>query len=92
MVVCHKCDNPSCYNVAHLFIGTVADNNRDMREKGRARIPHYRGERNPASKLTAAQVEAIRGDTRILREVAADYGVHLSTIQRIRRKRTWGAA
>ncbi len=33
--VLHRCDNPPCCNPHHLFVGSVADNNQDMRRKGR---------------------------------------------------------
>jgi hypothetical protein len=35
--VLHACDNPPCFNIDHLFLGTAGDNARDKAAKGRVR-------------------------------------------------------
>lgn len=78
LIVRHTCDNPCCYNPEHLLLGTHADNMEDKVTRGRA-----------SSKLTAEQVDAIKSDTRSLRVIAKEYGVHHATISHIKTGRNW---
>lgn len=87
--VLHRCDNPPCCNPRHLFLGTVQDNNADMRAKGR----QARGGGVPQAKLTpekAREIEAryLRGGV-LQKELAAEYGVHQMTVSRIVRGKQW---
>jgi hypothetical protein len=68
MLVCHKCDTPSCVNPDHLFLGTPSDNTQDMNAK---MSPH---DLDQAVKLR------LQGTT--YREIAAKYGVAISSVAR----------
>lgn len=71
IVICHKCDNPSCVNPDHLFAATQKENLDDMKAKNRSAKGEkhrskthpelvLRGEQIGNSKLTSEQVAEIR--------------------------------
>jgi DNA-binding XRE family transcriptional regulator len=93
--VLHACDNPPCFRVDHLSVGTAADNNRDMRDKGRGTPPplnRFEGECHPMAKLSARQVRAIRGhylSGLTQRTIAEMFDVSPQTISKIIRGVLW---
>lgn len=90
MVIRHACDNPSCIEPRHLFLGTVSDNNRDRQSRGRS--DDRRGEKCPTARLTWPEVRAIRqrlADREPHAAIAADYGVTREAISRIAQGRNW---
>lgn len=90
MFVCHICDNPSCVNPGHLFVGTRQDNVNDREAKGRNN--HVFGEKNPTSKFTSNEVLEIRkcleSGVGVCR-LAKKYNVDHSSISAIRDRKTW---
>ena len=104
--VLHNCpsgDNPSCVNPSHLWLGTVADNNADMRRKGREGSGERhgsrthpetirRGEAHAASKATEAMVREIRarcaaGETHAA--VAVSVGLSRRHVSGIAQRKFW---
>lgn len=76
LVVMHSCDNPSCYNVEHLSLGTHQDNCDDKHRKGR----FISGQ----AKKTDGLHDYIRSSSNSTRALAKELGLHHSTIGRIR--------
>jgi hypothetical protein len=89
LCVLHKCDNPPCCRPDHLFLGTRADNTKDMRAKRR----NFVGEGCPWAKLTARQVASIREAYKqalfTMSELARAFEVDKKTISRIINEKVW---
>lgn len=89
MCVLHRCDNPPCYEIAHLFIGTQQDNVADRDAKGRtSRVSRSQGELHGLSRLSEGAVRSIRAEYAagaLQRQIAVKYGIsqpHVSEIVR----------
>lgn len=98
LFACHHCDVRACVNPAHLFVGTAADNSRDMVTKGRhsgitAPESAPRGSEHGNAKLTEQSVREIRrryaagGITQ--RQLAEAYGVVAGTINFVLQNKQW---
>jgi hypothetical protein len=96
LLVCHKCDNPSCVNPNHLFLGTHQDNVNDKIIKGRGfGWEGPKGEQQGGSKLKTNQVLYIRevwakaNGTIKQYELAKDLQVSQQLISMIVRRKCW---
>lgn len=107
LVLCHRCNNPSCCNHNHFLLGTQADNRRDAERTGKsirgsANPSHEypervaRGTRHGNSKLPIATVKCIKATYNmhcevrgIIKAIAAELNLNLTTTRLIARGTTW---
>lgn len=91
--VCHRCDNPPCVNLDHLFAGTRQQNVDDCVAKGRtSHEPRAQGEKHGMARLTAAEVEHIRekhSEGVSQTELAGWFSVSIAHVNRIVHHKTW---
>lgn len=90
--VCHTCDNPPCYEPNHLYEGDAQSNAHDITTRDRrSYATQARGEKVGGSKLTEAQVRAVRAllGTHKQSDIAREWGVSESTVSAIKHRRCW---
>lgn len=85
LCVLHWCDDPTCVNPAHLFLGTKGENCADRSAKGR----DSHGEDHYLAKLSDDKVREIRTSDRSNTDLARKYGVSREAVRAARERRTW---
>lgn len=89
-LICHTCNSKYCINFQHLYLGTKSSNQFDAVAAGQTKLPPvYRGSDHANTKLTDADVLAIRASPLSAPKLAKFYEVGTTTIHRIRRRETW---
>jgi hypothetical protein len=89
-LVCHACDNPSCINPKHLFLGSAKDNTQDMIKKGRK--ASCKGSSHPLAKIDesdALWIKQQRQLSRSLKDIAKDLNISFQTVSSICKGTTW---
>lgn len=82
---CHLDGNRQNPRLDNLRWDTRVENQRDRLVHG----TDIRGEKHPKCKLTEEQVQSIRNDSRPIRVIGPEYGIHPATVTIIKKRRNW---
>lgn len=78
--ICHKCDNPSCVNPEHLFLGTHRDNMQDMSNKNRGINTNQ-----VLDSSDVLDIQKLREEGVLIKDIAKMYSMSRSHISRVSR-------
>lgn len=88
-LACHRCDNPTCCNPNHLFVGTQQDNIADKMIKNRQAV----GESVGTSVLTKDIVITLRAEFKTgeysVASLARKSGLNENTVYDVIKQKTW---
>jgi hypothetical protein len=90
LFVCHSCDNPSCINPDHLFLGDAKENTKDMIKKGRK--ADCKGINHPLAKLKEKDIVSIKQQRLLgikLKDIADQFDIAFQTVSSICKGKTW---
>lgn len=90
LCVLHHCDNPSCVNPEHLYVGTTQDNSDDMAKRNRRKL-----NRNPKHNLLdmdiVNKIRAFHQEFPLVKqiEISSKFGINTAQISRILNNKIW---
>lgn len=84
LYVLHKCNNARCVNPDHLYLGTHQDNMRDVALSGSRR--NHGGTYKKLDWDKVHQIRQVESTPRNKRILARDFGVSITTIERVMRQ------
>jgi len=79
--VLHKCDTPLCVNPDHIFLGTHADNMKDMALKGRSN--------SKINEVTAKEVKKLLHQGCKPKDISKELNINVWTVYDISQRRSW---